>query len=145
MSSKQYSKVQFHFLSSSFSLKDRTALKSFILKAFSKYNKKLDNLNFIFCTDDYLLSINQQFLQHDYYTDIITFDLSEKKEIIGEIYISIDRVRDNALKENNSFKEELHRVIFHGVLHLCGFKDKSKSEITEMRKHEQILLNLYFN
>ena len=90
------------------------------------------------------MEINRQFLTHDFYTDIITFDLSETDVIQAEIYISIDRVKDNALQLGVSFKSELHRVIFHGVLHLCGYKDKIKVEKEEMRKKEEFFLAKYF-
>ncbi len=84
-------------------------------------------LQYIFCSDAYLLDINREYLQHDFFTDIITFDLSEKGQPINaEIYISVERVRDNAANYNSSFRKEIHRVIFHGVLHLCGYKDKSQ-------------------
>ena len=112
---------------------------------FEKNGIKLESLNYVFCTDEELLAINNQFLSHDFYTDIITFDLSETKGMkIGEIYISIDRVRENASIHNTSFKLELHRVIFHGVLHLCGYKDKSKEQKRLMRKMEALHLNTYF-
>ena len=91
-----------------------------------------------------MLEINRQFLTHDFYTDIITFDLSETNAIQAEIYISVDRVRDNALKLGVSFKSELHRVIFHGVLHLCGYKDKTKGEKEKMRDKEEFYLARYF-
>ncbi len=105
----------------------------------------LESLNYIFCTDEYLIEVNQQFLQHDYYTDIITFDLSEQGgPIVGEIYISIDRVRDNARANATKVYEELHRVIFHGALHLCGYKDKKPAEIREMRAKEDYYLAKYF-
>lgn len=146
MTAKESSKVQFHFLTSSFTLKDRNNLKTYLIKVFKQNGRQLDTLNYIFCTDEYLLSINQQFLKHDYFTDIITFDLSDSdsKKTIGEIYISIDRVRENALNLKTSLKEELHRVIFHGVLHLCGYKDKTQRDVIEMRNQEQRLLDLYF-
>jgi probable rRNA maturation factor len=103
-------------------------------------------LSIIFCSDNYLLAINQNALAHDYYTDIITFDLSESsKEIIGEIYISVDRVLDNAIQLNFTYKQEVHRVLFHGALHLCGYGDKSKKQILEMRSKEDYYLNKYFS
>ncbi|HEX4876978.1 MAG TPA: rRNA maturation RNase YbeY, partial [Chitinophagaceae bacterium] len=106
-------------------LSDRTRLKSFIESIFRKEKMALAELNYIFCSDDELLQINRQFLQHNYYTDIITFDLSDTGNAIhAEVYISIERVKDNARKLGVSFRKELHRVIFHGVLHLCGYKDK---------------------
>lgn len=141
----QDSKVHFYFLKKVPSLKNRTQLKLFLKKLSKLYKKEIDSLNFIFCSDEYLLEINRNHLQHDFYTDIITFDLSESKLIRGEIYISTDRVKDNAKTFQTSFKEEIHRVIFHGVLHLCGFKDKSKKEAESMRSEEQKALNLYFN
>lgn len=103
-------------------------------------------INYIFCTDEYLLQINQDFLQHDTYTDIITFDLSVKQNVLNaEIYISIDRVSENAGKFNIPYTQELHRVIFHGVLHLCGFKDKNIQDKEKMRKMEDKCLASYFN
>ena len=97
----------------------------------------------VFCSDEYLLKVNQDFLNHDYYTDIITFDYCENGMINGDLLISLDRVLDNSSKESTSFQEELHRVIFHGILHLCGFKDKSKKDIETMRFKESYYLNLY--
>jgi probable rRNA maturation factor len=127
------------------SLSDRTALKAFIKGMFKKEKKAVANLNYIFCSDERLLEINRQFLQHDYYTDIITFELSVPgSPVEGEIYISIDRVKDNALQHGTSLKRELHRVIFHGVLHLCGYKDKSTAQEKEMRAKEDHYLNRYF-
>jgi rRNA maturation RNase YbeY len=101
-------------------------------------------VNYIFCSDRYLLKINQTFLKHDYYTDIISFDLSPGKMTQGEIFISIDRVRENAANFESSFKEELHRVIFHGALHLCGLNDKTENEKSKMRRMEEKYLKKYF-
>lgn len=99
--------------------------------------KKKLNITYVFCSDEHLLNMNKQFLEHDYYTDIITFPLFEnEKEIEAEIYISVDRVKDNAIKLKTDFQEELHRVIFHGVLHLMGYKDKSKADKETMRGME---------
>ena len=138
-------KVRFYFMQTGFSLSDRTALKGFISRLFKKERHGLAALNYVFCSDAYLLSVNRQFLRHDYYTDIITFDLSEPGQPINaEIYISIDRVRDNAKKYDASFKKELHRVIFHGALHLCGYSDKRDKEAQLMRKMEEKCLDLYF-
>ena len=126
-------------------LKQRKKLKEFIGFVFSKEKKRVTSLNFIFCSDEFLLNINRQFLSHDFYTDIVTFDLSKEKDaIVAEAYISLDRVRENAKKENVLFLTELHRVVFHGVLHLCGYKDKRKIDIEQMRKKENNLLGLYF-
>lgn len=136
--------IHFFFPFKKFSFTQRTRLKSFIRNIFKKEKKTFIKLRFIFCSDAYLLEINRQYLQHDYYTDIITFDLGEAGNIDGEIYISVERVKENAGLMQTSFKEELHRVIFHGVLHLCGYKDKLKSEMVEMRSKEDRLLQLYF-
>lgn len=102
-------------------------------------------LDYVFCSDEALLQVNREFLDHDTYTDIITFDLSEREEdIIGEIRISTDRVADNAQKFGVSYELELHRVIFHGMLHLCGFRDKKPAEKDEMRAQEDACLRAYF-
>lgn len=136
--------IQFHFLQP-VTLQQRQALKTFIRGLFKKERTPVESLTYIFCSDDYLLDINRQYLNHDYYTDIITFELNGKQEpVIGEIYISIDRVRDNATRFKTSLKEELHRVIFHGALHLCGYKDKSPKQEQEMRAKEAQYLRSYF-
>jgi rRNA maturation RNase YbeY len=137
--------VQFFFLQHNISLNNRASLKEFIKGIFKKERQKLSGLTYIFCSDEYLLNINKTHLKHNYYTDIITFDLSEKPgEIIGEVYISIDRIRDNAATLGVSIKEELHRVIFHGALHLCGYKDKTQETQKEMRAAEDKCLVAYF-
>ncbi|MBA3828794.1 MAG: rRNA maturation RNase YbeY [Taibaiella sp.] len=102
-------------------------------------------LTYIFCNDAYLLQMNQQYLDHDTFTDIITFDMSDAKNVLtGEIYISTDRVADNAVKYSTTYEAELHRVIFHGALHLCGYKDKKESDKKEMRRMEDECLQMYF-
>jgi len=136
-------KIQFHILQP-VSLRERTRLKQFIVKLFRQEKKPLAELSYIFCSDQYLLDINRQFLQHDFYTDIITFPLSDPGQpISGEIYISVDRVRDNAREFGSSIRQELLRVIFHGALHLCGYKDKSLRDEKLMRKMEDKYLSLY--
>jgi probable rRNA maturation factor len=138
--------IHFHFLRDGFSLSDRSNLKVFIGSLFKKEKKRLDQLSYIFCSDEYLLKINRQYLKHDFFTDIITFDLSGQGQAINaEIYISVDRVRDNARDFKSSFKNELHRVIFHGSLHLCGYKDKRLADKRKMRQMEDNCLRLYFN
>lgn len=104
------------------------------------YKHKGGNINFIFCTDNYLLDINKQFLNHDYYTDIITFNYSTSKQISGDLFISLDTVLSNSKKFKSSFTTELHRVMIHGVLHLLGFNDKTKEEEIIMRKTENFCL-----
>ena len=121
-----------------FKLAHKAELKKFIAAAFEAEASKKLSVSYIFCTDDYLLRINQDFLQHDYYTDIITFPLSETdRRVESEIYISIDRIRENALKLQVSFEHELYRVLFHGVLHLVGYKDKTAAQKTAMRAAEE--------
>ena len=118
-------------------------LKPFIKSLVLSEGLVSGDIAIVFCSDEYLLKINQDFLNHDYYTDIITFDYCENGIINGDLLISLDRVLDNCSKESTSFQEELHRVIFHGILHLCGFKDKSKKDIEVMRFKESYYLNLY--
>lgn len=120
-----------------FPLKDKTKLKDWIKKTILAEGKKLKELNFIFCSDAYLLDMNKQYLKHDTYTDIITFDNSDIYGTInGDIFISYERVCENAEKYSASIKDELHRIIIHGTLHLLGYKDKSKAEKTLMTKKE---------
>jgi probable rRNA maturation factor len=135
--------IRFHFLEK-ISLPSRQIIKTTLAALFKKERKKLAELQYIFVSDDRLLEINRQFLQHDFYTDIITFPLSEPGQpISGEIYISVDRVRENAREFDSSIKEELLRVIFHGALHLCGYKDKTTSQQKKMRQMEEKYLQLF--
>lgn len=144
MASASKSKVYFFFQERSFTLKNRTVLKESVESIFKKEGKKLNRINYVFCSDVDLLKLNKKYLSHDFYTDILTFNLSDtKKEIIAEVYISVERVKENAKKERTSFKFELTRVIFHGALHLCGYRDKSSKEIPQMRKKEEYYLSLY--
>ena len=137
--------VQFYIADTKITLKERTKLKGFIISIFLKEGKKINYINYILCSDEYLLSINREFLKHDYYTDIITFNLSGIQDPInGEVYISIDRIRENAKNLQVSIKSEFHRVIFHGALHLCGYKDKKRADKQLMRKQEDKYLNSYF-
>ena len=126
-----------------FKLSNPRKTTSWIKSAIKKEGCVLNSLNYIFCSDEYLKQINVQFLNHKTYTDIITFNFNPTEgEIEGEIYISIDRVRENAKTFETSFQTELHRVIIHGVLHLIGFNDKSKTEKATMRKKEDSYLSL---
>lgn len=137
------SKVRFNYADvKPMTLKKKHLVKEQVEQIFSSERKGLRVLNYIFCSDDYLLEINKAFLKHDFLTDIITFDLSESSETVGEIYISIDRVKENSSTNSTLFHHELLRVIFHGALHLCGYKDKRKSEITLMREKEEYYLRL---
>ncbi|MCW3167808.1 rRNA maturation RNase YbeY [Chryseobacterium sp. 09-1422] len=105
--------------------------------------KKLGDINYIFCDDEYLLKINQDYLQHDYYTDIITFDSVKGKTISGEIFVSLQRISDNAFTLSKNYEEELRRVLAHGILHLCGYKDKSEEQEKEMRNKEDFYIARY--
>jgi len=104
------------------------------------YGKKAGDISYIFCTDERILEVNRQFLQHDYYTDIITFDYSEQDVISGDLFISLDTVKSNAEKFGESFDKELHRVMIHGILHLCGQNDKTPEEQAEMTRKENLAL-----
>ncbi|MBX9732760.1 MAG: rRNA maturation RNase YbeY [Chitinophagaceae bacterium] len=141
----QNKQVYFHYADARPAFPNKKLLRVFIPRIFKKEGKKLESLAFVFCSDAYLLEINKQFLDHDYYTDIISFDLSEPKSgfISGEIYISSERVRENAREMGLSFGEEMTRVLFHGALHLCGYRDKKKSEIAQMRAKEDEFLKLF--
>ena len=137
--------VKFFFQDRKIILRDKTRLKLFIRELFRNEKKPLKSLSYIFCSDNYLLGINREFLKHDFYTDVITFNFSAiEKEIEGEVYISVDRIKDNSKQEGVLMNEELHRVIFHGALHLCGYKDKKREEILSMRSLEEKNLRLYF-
>ena len=136
--------IKFCFHDRLTTLKNRRKLRSVIEGLFIKERKKLKKLTYVFCSDSYLIGINKEFLKHDFYTDIITFDLSSSKgEIEGEVYISVDRVKDNAVAVKTTVKNEMQRVIFHGALHLCGYKDKKKKDTAVMRiKEEEYLKQL---
>lgn len=105
--------------------------------------KKIGEINYIFCDDEYLLKVNQDYLQHDYYTDIITFDYVKGKTISGEIFVSLQRISDNASTLSKNFEEELRRVLAHGILHLSGYKDKTEEEEKLMRSKEDFYLAKY--
>ena len=136
--------ISFNKADATATLKNRVALKSFIEKRVKKEGLSIESLNYVFCSDKYLLEINKQFLDHNYYTDIISFDLSEVSgQLIGEVYISVDRVKDNAKTHGASFTEELLRVIFHGALHFCGYKDKKPADVKKMRQMEDLWLTAY--
>jgi rRNA maturation RNase YbeY len=137
--------ISFNF-PSRISLSNRTELKHFISAIFKKEKKRASALDFVFCSDKYLLQINKDFLQHNYFTDIITFDMTEpgSGNIVGEVYISTDSVRTNARRFETTIIKELHRVIFHGVLHLCGYADKTSREKEVMTQKEDYYLARYF-
>ena len=121
---------------------DEPAIEGWLIALAQTEQQQISSLNYIFCSDEYLLTINKDYLNHDYYTDIITFDYSAEQVVSGDIYISIDRVADNAKEFHVSFEEELMRVIAHGCLHLLGYKDKTEEEQTLMTKKEEASLSL---
>ncbi|AFL83648.1 metalloprotein, YbeY/UPF0054 family [Belliella baltica DSM 15883] len=138
--------IQFFDEDSGFKLKDKNLHKKWLKEIAAKEGYQIGELTYIFCTDEYLFNINVEYLNHDTYTDIITFDNSEDEEMIeGDIFISIDRVKENAIKEDIEFYKELHRVMSHGVLHLMGYKDKSLEDIKMMREMEDQSISLYKN
>lgn len=127
---------------SEFILHKKSLYKKWIKKCVVSLTKEVGNINYIFCDDDYLLKINKEYLNHDTYTDIISFDYSEKDKLSGDIYISVDRLKENANNFETTFKEELNRVLIHGILHFAGFNDKTKAEKAEMRKQENYYISL---
>ena len=129
-------------------LKDRRKLSTYLQSLIRRQKTQVKDVQlvYVFCDDDYLVEINMDYLNHATLTDIITFDLSEEPETMqGEVYISTERVRENAGKYKVTYEMELHRVIFHGALHLCGFKDKKKADKERMRQEENLCLSQYFN
>lgn len=140
------SKINFFSENIKFDLKSKSKIKKWITQVADNEKYIIENLNYIFCSDSYLLEINQTYLKHDTFTDIITFDNSEfENEIIGDIYISIERVKENCQKLEQKFEQELHRVMIHGLLHLCGYKDKKpaeKQKMTEMEDKSLAILEM---
>lgn len=122
---------------------DKLKVKTFIKTLAATYGKRVGDVNYNFCTDERILAVNRQYLQHDYYTDIITFDYSEDDKIAGDIYISVDTVRSNAEEYATEFSDELHRIIFHGVLHLCGVNDQTEEERSRMTACENEALKQF--
>lgn len=123
-----------------FTLKNKSVLKQWVVSTIEKKKRKAGEITFIFCSDEHLLKMNKQYLKHDTYTDIITFDYSTTEVISGDIFISTERVKENSAKFSKSFEDELHRVIIHGTLHLLGYKDKTKIAKAEMTKQEDVCL-----
>lgn len=139
--------IRFYNQDVSSGLKGKRKLAEFLQALIKKQRPEVKEiaLTYIFCNDDYLLEMNKEFLEHDTFTDILTFDMSEDAEtLIGEVYISIERVKENAHNFKVDYRQELHRVIFHGALHLCGFKDKTETEKNMMRIQEDRYLKQYF-
>jgi len=121
---------------------NKTIVSNWLNNCIQDLDYKTGDISIIFCSDDYLLDINKKYLNHDYFTDIITFNYNEKNTIIGDLFISIDRVRENAKELKVDFNNELFRVIIHGVLHLCGYNDKTQDQQKEIRAKEDEFLGL---
>jgi probable rRNA maturation factor len=126
-----------------FTLVNEKSIRNWIANVIASEGKKVGEINYIFCDDEYLLQINQEHLKHDYYTDIISFDYTLGNEISGDMFVSIERVKENAVDFDVSFDEELKRVIVHGVLHYCGYKDKTEEDELVMRGKEDEKLAMF--
>ena len=126
-----------------FELSNEHQISNWLSNVILSENKKVGDINYIFCDDDHLLQVNKDFLNHDYYTDVITFDYVKGKTISADIFVSLPRILDNSSTLSNAFNSELLRVLAHGVLHLCGYKDKTDEEISEMRQKEDYYLSIF--
>lgn len=134
--------VHFFTEDTTYTLKEKNHIRNWIKQTIAAEGKKLKEINFILCSDNYLLEINQNYLKHDTFTDIITFDNSESgASITGDIFISVERIRENAQKYAASERDELHRVIIHGALHLIGYTDKTKAHKNIMSSKEDLYLS----
>lgn len=133
--------IIFHFETDGFKLNNKEQLTSWLLQVIVEEEKEIDSINYIFCNDDYLLKINKEYLNHDYYTDVISFPYSSSP-IKGDIFISIDRVKENSQNFDSDFQTELHRVMVHGLLHFIGYNDKDEASKKEMNAKENHFLRL---
>jgi len=124
-------------------LKEKNKIRQWIVDAIRNEGKKSGDITYVFCSDEYLLGMNQQYLHHDDYTDVITFDYTEEDRVSGDIFISVERILDNSMQLKTTPEEELHRVMIHGVMHLCGYKDKKPKERANMTKKENQYLELF--
>lgn len=125
-----------------YGLPNESEVRKWISKSIVKLGRSIGDINYIFCNDDYLLNINQEYLKHDTYTDIVSFDYSDETMLSGDIFISTERVQENATFFKTVFLDELHRVLIHGLLHFVGYKDKTDKQKLEMRKQEDYYLSL---
>jgi probable rRNA maturation factor len=135
--------IRFFYEKVDFKIKNPRKKVNWIIESARREKRSVSDINYIFCSDDYLLKLNQEFLAHQTFTDILTFDYSEGKNISGEIYISLDRIKENSLKFNTQFQDEILRVMIHGILHLTGYNDKNPKEVATMRKKEEAYLSLW--
>lgn len=136
--------ITFTAIDTKFSLKNKRNIKDWIKAVIVNHEKRVGAINYIFCKDDYILDINQKYLNHDYYTDIITFDYSSKDKLEGDIFISLQTVESNSIKFSTTFDHELMRVIIHGILHLAGLEDKTKTAKQLMRSAEDAALEIFY-
>ena len=134
--------VRYFFEDTDFQFKPKRFTSSWLKTVAESEIRKLGNVNIIFCSDNYILDINQRYLQHDYFTDIITFDYCDGNILSGDLFISVESVRENALEYGTEFDEELNRVIVHGILHLVGYDDHAEDDIVVMRSKENYYLDL---
>ena len=139
---KHHEEFCFHSEDVKFILIEKPAIVSWLSLCIESENKTPHDVSYVFCSDKFLHKMNIEHLKHNTLTDIITFDYCEREKIIGEMFLSIDRIKENAKKFKNSFEDELHRVMIHGILHLCGYKDKTVEDQKVMSKKEDFYLNL---
>lgn len=134
--------ISYYFEDTDFTFKAKTISRKWLRLVAESEIKRIGNINIIFCSDNYILDINQRYLQHDYFTDIITFDYCESDRLNGDLFISIDSVRENSVEYGEGFERELQRVMVHGILHLIGYDDHTKAQQKEMRSKENYYLSL---
>jgi len=135
--------ILFNYEDIDFKLENTEVYINWVKKSAINESKEIGDISYVFCSDEFLLDINQRYLEHDFYTDIVTFDYSEANVLSGDLMISIDRVKENSDKLKTTFQEELKRVMIHGILHLCGYKDKTKEEELQMRSKEDFYLSRF--
>ena len=134
--------ISYYFQDTDFKFRDRRKTNEWLKLAAESEIRRIGNISIIFCSDNYVLDINQKYLQHDYVTDIITFDYCEGDRLSGDLFISVDSVRENSVEFGTEFKDELNRVIIHGLLHLVGYDDHTEKDIKLMRSKENYYLSL---
>ncbi len=134
--------ISYFFEDTDFVFKVKSANNKWLRLVAESEIRRIGQISIIFCSDNYILDVNQRYLQHDYFTDIITFDYCEGDKLSGDLFISVDSVRENSIEYGTDFKEELNRVIVHGVLHLIGYDDHTEEDIAQMRQKENYYLSL---
>ena len=134
--------ISYYFQDTDFKFRDRRKTNEWLKLTAESEIRRIGNISIIFCSDNYVLDINQKYLQHDYFTDIITFDYCEEDRLSGDLFISVDSVRENSVEFGTEFKDELNRVIIHGLLHLVGYDDHTEKDIKLMRSKENYYLSL---